>query len=57
MGGKGRRVERTEDWEPMELLCVHDERVEYERIRPLILFDEPVGADRVEQIGTSEKKL
>ncbi len=57
MGSKGRRVERTEDWEPMELLCVHDERVEYERIRPLIHFAEPVGADRVEQIGTSETTL
>ena len=26
---KRRRVEHTEDWEQMELLCVHDEQVEF----------------------------
>ncbi len=56
MGRKRRRVERTEDWEQLELLCVHDERAEYERIRPLILFGEPVP-DRAEQTGTSERTL
>jgi hypothetical protein len=35
-----RRVERTEGWEQLELLCVHDEQVEYERIGPLVLFGE-----------------
>jgi transposase len=56
MGRKRRRVERTEDWEQLELLCVHDEQVEYERIRPLVLFGEPVP-DRAEQTGTSERTL
>jgi len=53
---KRRRVERTEDWEHLELLCVHDEQVEYERIRPLVLFGEPVP-ERAEQTGTSERTL
>jgi putative transposase len=53
---KRRRVERTEDWEQLELLCVHDEQVEYERIRPLVLFGEPVPK-RAEQTGTSERTL
>ena len=56
MGRKRRRVERTEDWGQLELLCVHDEQVEYERIRPLVLFGEPVP-DRAEQTGTSERTL
>ena len=51
-----RRGERTEDWEQLELLCAHDEQVEYERIRPLVLFGEPVP-ERSEQTGTSERTL
>lgn len=51
-----RRVERTEDWEHLELLCTHDEQLEYERIRPLVLFGEPVP-ERSEQTGTSERTL
>ncbi len=31
------RVDPTEDWEQLELLCVWDEQREYERIRPLVL--------------------
>ena len=53
---KRRRVERTEDWEQLELLCAHDEQVEYERIRPLVLFGEPVP-ERAERTGTSERTL
>lgn len=51
-----RRVERTEDWGQLKLLCAHDEQVEYERIRPLVLFGEPVP-ERSEQTGTSERTL
>ena len=51
-----RRVEPTDDWEHLELLCVHDEQVEYERIRPLVLFGEPVPR-RALETGTSERTL
>ena len=38
MGRRKRlRVDPTEDWEQLELLCVWDEQREYERIRPLVL--------------------
>jgi putative transposase len=53
---KRRRAGRTEDWEQLELLCAHDEQVEYERIRPLVLFGEPVP-DRAQETGTSERTL
>jgi hypothetical protein len=33
-----RRVDPTDDWEQLELLCVWEEQREYERIRPLVLF-------------------
>jgi hypothetical protein len=46
-----RRVERTEEWEQQELLCVHYEQIVDERIRSLVLSDElgggrSRGADR-----------
>jgi hypothetical protein len=59
---KGRTVEPTDEiryeprWEQLELLCVCEEQVEYERIRPLLLFDEPVP-ERARQTGTSERTL
>jgi len=53
---KRRRVEPTDDWEQLELLCVWDEQREYERIRPLVLFGEPVP-DRATETGTSERTL
>ncbi len=37
-----RRVVPTDDWEQLELLCVWEEQKEYERIRSLVLFGEPV---------------
>jgi len=37
-----RRVDPTDDWEQLELLCVWEEQREYERIRPLVLFGGPV---------------
>ncbi len=51
-----RRAERADDWRQLELLCAFDEQVEYERIRPLVLFGEPVG-ERARQTGTSERTL
>lgn len=33
-----RRVEPTEEWEQIELLCAWPEQREYELIRPLVLF-------------------
>ncbi|MDP9477405.1 MAG: helix-turn-helix domain-containing protein [Actinomycetota bacterium] len=50
------RVEPTDDWEQLELLCGWDEQVEYERIKPLVLFGEPV-AGRALETGTSERTL
>jgi hypothetical protein len=42
--GRRRRKPRgpTDDWKPIELLCVRGEQSEYERIRPLHLFDGPI---------------
>jgi putative transposase len=57
MGGRRRRrVDPTEDWEQLELLCAWEEQREYERIRPLVLFGEPVPR-RAAQTGTSERTL
>jgi hypothetical protein len=51
-----RRVQPTDDWEQLELLWAWDEQREYERIRPLVLFGEPVP-ERALQTGTSERTL
>ncbi len=51
-----RRVDPTEDWQQLELLCVWEEQVEYERIRPLVLFGEAVP-ERARQTGASERTL
>ena len=53
---KRRRVERTDDWEQLELLCMWEEQREYERFRPLVLFGESVP-ERVAETGTSERTL
>jgi putative transposase len=59
---KRRTVEPTDElryeprWEQLKLLCICDEQVEYERIRPLVLFGEPVP-ERARQTGTSERTL
>jgi putative transposase len=52
----GRRVERADDWEQLEILCAWDEQKEYERIRPLVLFGDPVP-ERATETGTSERTL
>ena len=53
---KRRRVECTDDWEQPEILCAYEEQRDYERIRPLVLFGEPVP-ERAAQTGTSERTL
>lgn len=51
-----RRVEPTDDWEQLELLCRWPEQLAYEEIRPLVLFGLPV-AERAKQTGSSERTL
>ena len=36
-----RRVEPTDEWEQIELLCGWPEQRDYELIRPLVLFGAP----------------
>lgn len=40
--GRRRRVEPTEDWEQLALLCWWPKQLAYEEIRPLTLFGAPV---------------
>ncbi len=57
MGRRRRtRVDPTDDWEQPELLCAWDEQREYERIRPLVLFGDPVP-ERASKTGVSERTL
>jgi putative transposase len=51
-----RRVGPTDDWEQLELLCAWEEQRKYERIRPLVLFGEPVP-ERAAETSTSERTL
>lgn len=58
MGGRRRRsrAEYTDGWEQIELLCEWPEQRNYELIRPLVLFGDPV-AGRAKVTGTSERTL
>ena len=49
-------MECADDWEQLEILCAWDEQMEYERIRPLVLFGDPVP-ERATETGTSERTL
>ena len=51
-----RRVEPTDEWEQIELLCRWAEQAAYEEIRPTALFGVPVP-ERAEQTGSSERTL
>ena len=51
-----RRVEPTEEWAELELLLEWPEQVEYERIRPPMVFGSPV-AERSRQTGTPQTTL
>ena len=58
MGGRRRRsrVEPTDDWEQLKLLCTWPEQLAYEEIRPLTLFGSPVP-ERVRETGVGERTL
>ena len=58
MGGRRRRrrVEPTDDWGQLKLLCAWPEQLAYEELRPLALFGSSV-AERAEEIGASERAL
>ena len=58
MGGRRRRnrVEHADGWEQIELLCGWPEQRDYELIRPLVLFGDPVAV-RAEDAATSERTL
>ena len=47
-----RRVETTDDWEQVQLLCAWPEQRDYELIRPLVLFGRPADG-RAEETGES----
>ena len=47
-----RRVEPTDEWEQVELLCAWPEQREYELMRPLVLFGGPADG-RAEQTGVA----
>ncbi len=51
-----RRVEPTEEWAELELLLEWPEQVEYERIRPSVVFGSPV-AERSRQTGTPQTTI
>ncbi|MBA4117092.1 MAG: helix-turn-helix domain-containing protein, partial [Rubrobacter sp.] len=51
-----RRVEPTDDWEQLALLCGWPEQLAYEQIRPLVLFGSSV-AERAAEVGASERAL
>jgi transposase len=50
-----RRVEPTDDWEQLELLCLWPEQRDYELIRPLVLFGSP-AAERAQQTSAASER-
>ncbi len=57
MGGtRRRRVDPTDEWEQLALLCSWPEQLAYEEIRPMVLFRFP-AAERAEETGSSERTL
>jgi putative transposase len=52
-----RRVEPTEDWEQIELLCAWPEQREYELLRPSVLFGSPASERAKETGAVSERTL
>jgi transposase len=55
--GRRRRVEPTDQWEQIELLCGWPEQRDYELIRPLVLFDSPASGRAEETGAASERTL
>jgi transposase len=54
--GRRRRIEPTDEWEQLELLCQWPEQLAYEELRPLVLFGLPVK-ECAEKTGSSERTL
>jgi putative transposase len=52
-----RRVEPTNDWEQIKLLCGWPEQRDYELIRPLVLFGSPASERASETSAASERTL
>jgi putative transposase len=50
-----RRVEPTDDWEQLKLLCLWPEQRDYELIRPLVLFGSP-ASERAQQTGAASER-
>jgi putative transposase len=59
MGTKRRRgrIEPTDEWEQIELLCGWSEQRDYELIRPLVLFGSPAAERALETGAASERTL
>jgi putative transposase len=53
--GRRRRVESTDEWEQIELLCGWPEQRDYELIRPLVLFGSP-ASERAEETGAASER-
>ena len=53
--GRRRRVESTDEWEQIELLCGWPEQRDYELIRPLVLFCSP-ASERAEETGAASER-
>lgn len=51
-----KRVEPTDDWEQLKLLCAWPEQLAYEEIRPLTLSGASVAA-RAGETGSAERTL
>jgi len=49
------RVEPTDEWEQVELLCAWPEQRDYELIRPLVLFGGP-AAERAKETGAASER-
>lgn len=55
-GTRRGRVDPTDEWEQLALLCRWPEQLAYEEIRPMVLFRFP-AAERAEETGFSERTL
>ena len=51
-GSRRRRVEPTDEWEQIQLLCAWPEQRDYELIRPLVLFGGP-ASERASETGAA----
>lgn len=54
--GRRRRIDPTEEWKQLRLLCGWPEQLAYEELRPLVLFGASV-AERSAETGSAERTL